>query len=767
MICAAMLPLNFVGESKTPISLAYSANAAEFSAPSQNATQFAGEKIDTADISSWTSSKSTTALTTAFTDYTAFESFNAANLLSLPNDFIGHNGAVILTAKKNTEAYAKYTSDAYTLESNSYYKLSFNYYSVQGSNYFYVNGREFPLSNLGGWRSYELTIKTDILESSSITVELCLGRGTNSPIINGAVYYDDFNLYAIQSRSTADIDFTSNEISAPESIILDYATNNNAVPSILNFKERNYFYTQNGGTSNVLLLKTADNYQGYDFSSNLKLNYNDIYLISFYSITPNDFYLKFGDTYTTIETDPADKRHNGWQLNTFIVYGNTLTNPKDGYKVGFYVGRDDMPVSSPSWVAISDFAAQKITNDYANASAATVLVSSNNEFADITSTSLLNYAVNQAYHEEESAPVPTVTIKNYSLNNNVFMLQDGTITAAGYTTATNSDNFLSFDYFAVKKLTATIKSGEIEIKTLELSSTNGQWFKFEINLNENATASSKSITITFKASDTPAFFDNFKFAAKSLTQNYDTIQLGSITERFSFDTPNLIVNPANIYIYNTPNVTSSTIKKNFPDTISAEHWYKYSIKAFGSNATLSVSGYNEQLLISQSPSSTASEYVFYLYASADGSLQLLINLGVIFDADGNEITIHEPVESDITIESISLTSITETQFEEARLQDNAKAVILSVKTDSETDDPAGNTADENDFFGKNWWYLIPSLLTSISIILTLVLYLVRKSKFNAHITRADTSFIKDKEIEKNQKALLKAKKKKPAKDSAE
>ena len=78
-------------------------------------------------------------------------------------------------------------------------------------------------------------------------------------------------------------------------------------------------------------------------------------------------------------------------------------------------------------------------------------------------------------------------------------------------------------------------------------------------------------------------------------------------------------------------------------------------------------------------------------------------------------------------------------------------------TVAEADDEATDDTDEsgqNNFFGENWWYLIPTLITAIAILIAVASFLWRRLKFDKHVTANNTTYARDVKIKNTHKKIV-------------
>ncbi|MBQ7973452.1 MAG: hypothetical protein IJ295_00650, partial [Clostridia bacterium] len=88
---------------------------------------------------------------------------------------------------------------------------------------------------------------------------------------------------------------------------------------------------------------------------------------------------------------------------------------------------------------------------------------------------------------------------------------------------------------------------------------------------------------------------------------------------------------------------------------------------------------------------------------------------------------------------------------------DSRIKLLTVASQEETEEDTSTETTDNNFFGENWWYLIPSLITAFALLLGITAFLLRKIKFDKHITKKTTSYARDMRL-KNQRNKIVAQK---------
>jgi hypothetical protein len=838
IITAAMLfasPLVF-----PPFTVFAAEDSNPFTPPTQDSMPFSTEQIDVADIPTWASSIGGRAVSQSI-DRTNIDSFQTANKFapSMPDSHIGMRSATIIAQRTSAQkATGYYTSPEFTLPANGYYQVSVDYYVLGENSYFYMGGKEIALSNYGAWKTASYFVKTDILAEAKYTAELYLGS-KNGVGIHGAVYYDNFTVRAITLREfngetgslavyEKKIDLTDEQVSKRPEDLKQYTNtdfeivppnekaqsligiNTSAVPQVLKFENRDYFYPAAGINGEVMLLSADNSFAGIELKENFTPEPHKMYMFQFYSVgnsaDGSGFYFRVGEDYNAISS--ADyKYHNGWQLNTVFLTGDSFSISEDGYKIGFYVGLNS--TSATGWLAVSDLSVTCVSGDYAAANASAngvqrtmslntrsdTTLSNSNFFLGTASAITIdgeyntqypypltatawtaegngNGIVNTKYWTVLGVPNPG-QINGYVPNNNVYMLQTGSVTSPALTLSAGA-NYISFDAKVNKTYTtkAVLKYGDLVLGEIRLNHTD--WHRYEFAVTEGTNITERSYTLSFAAEYAgAAFFDNVKVgtsaAATDLVKTTEEIDLAnpvkikgiweSTTEGVSFAH---VIGADGCTLLNERG-TYTTVKNNFTYTSADASYYQLTVTARGTNAGLAVDGYDEAAAVEPTagtPIQDLKSYTLYFYNETAGTITLLVRLGTYTTEDDGNIT-YQIADGSVYITKIDLTTVTEDVYNAKKeaAEDDSLITILTASSAVTTTDPITETEteEENDIFGKNWWYLIPSVITAVAIVVGLAGFLLRRLRFNRHITQKGTSYARDVRIEKARKKIVAAK----------
>ncbi len=507
--------------------------------------------------------------------------------------------------------------------------------------------------------------------------------------------------------------------------------------------------------------------------------------------------------------------YNGWQLNTiFFVAGQSLNQ---AYTLGFSLNTGSDNVTG--WACIDELKVYKVngsyavnnakstgvhdTNDLNNTSVSLSIANGNFELGTASDTALIgtsgypyplkadewstnnnNNGIvnlhNTLWHESfgDGAERPG-NINGYDANNNVYMMHNtsyttNTLTSPALSTTAGSTIYVSFDAFSktATKTKASIiaastdDSGNLTDiihlgKPLKIE-TNGTWLHYEFSIAEDTYATSRSYYLQFEMEGIGfTYIDNVRasqFGAPDETVNIDLGNPLTIAGLWKATDENIIpyVNAANDGLTLENNGGQKTIIQNdFAYNLSADSYYELIVTTRGTNAYLGLNGYDGLLEVTTDKADTTLTYEYKLYLQVDKeitSTNLQITLGDIDNGrkDGN-----------IFITKIEVNSIDETTYNDAKevaANSDSRMLILSpAAATEETEETTEETSTDNSFFGENWWYLIPTLITAIALLLAIATFLFHRIKFDKHITKKHTSYARDMRL-KNQRNKIVAQK---------
>ena len=190
--------------------------AFEHSAPAQSSTVFKStvENAETYKLSNWTKPTNEYLLAQQVTSTTngSFHDKYKNNTLS-NTQISGREPFVMINDTDDMTTNGAYTTSAISLTANSYYIISVDYYVIEQANKdpkvksyafgtFYLNNEKITLnSGIDNWDTAKFYIKTDKLESASVTPVLYFGSNTQNAI--GGIYFDNFTVTAVCYNETS------------------------------------------------------------------------------------------------------------------------------------------------------------------------------------------------------------------------------------------------------------------------------------------------------------------------------------------------------------------------------------------------------------------------------------------------------------------------------------------------------------------------------------------------------------------------------------
>lgn len=765
--------------------------------------------------------------------------------------FKDHTNPMMLLRKKTGLAAtgALVTSDI-TFKANSYYEIAVDYYMLGDDaeqSAFYLGDYRITLQPQKNWRTSIIYLHTDRLADVTMTAKLYLGD--ESKPVDAAIYYDNFRVTAVNqtkfNQSVAALEkgqidrcyfdltnktdvkdadnqdlFANDQFTQPTAtagnVIVRKEVATDAVPTLLNFTDRNYFHTQSGAGSVMLLAAQENNaaikLTNYDF----KPQPHEVYMFQFYSLMPDDtekFYFTIGDYYQEIVATACDY-HNGWQLNTvFYVAGYDLNQSAT---LGFALAQAGN--TTTGWVALDDLRVYRVSGAYADNNRTTDGVHNyydantdqsspdfDNGYFDLgiasnlsstypyplkvsgdwTATNgAMNGIVNTYFwpYREENVTNPGVIGQN-NLNNNIYMLrktdgdnaQPNVVTSPSFSTTAGSSTYISFDACAYNNAPVIARvvldeddtTREIARMTLQANA----WQHYEFEIKESDLGSNRNCRLTFTMHNNGyAFIDNvrtssenaYEFATPATTKS-TTIDLANSAMLASLwqntdDNLNYLGVAADgdgqgITLENKNQVTV-TAKHLLSYTLTTGSYYKVTATAYGQNAQLKLSGFDGYLAVTSDSEKNLHDYTLYILATDDTTtLNFLINLGLAEDADADA----EQCDGQIYLTNLTISSINEQDYDLAGKLNDARIKVLTASNaddTTDTDDIIDDDSGNNNFWGENWWYMVPTLITALAIVLALVAYFMRKIKFDKHITNKTTTYARDVKIKNNRKKIV-------------
>jgi hypothetical protein len=413
--------------------------------------------------------------------------------------------------------------------------------------------------------------------------------------------------------------------------------------------------------------------------------------------------------------------------------------------------------------------------------------------ADNSSNNVKNGIMNTLNGDYAFGDIPNPSqISGKSADNNVYMLRNiaavnNSISSPAFTTTANAKTYISFDAQvrdtnqnktstarAVINYTNSADDGsitKIKLGEIEITESVG-WQNYEFAINEGEFTLSRSCILTFEidGANSALFFDNVRIATTKHNSQQTQIDLTNplkISGMFTVETGKLGQNRPDgkegIALWNEQQVLT-TAADRLTYSVNAGEYYKLTVTARGENASLYISGYDGNIAViknDEKPSTDFTEYsLFFLADEKATEIMLKIDIGLAdtLDDDGNFVEANYG-DGNIYIQKLEFVKIEEGDYNTAQTAveegDTTIAVVTVQATEEEEEETVtpDNFVEDSNFFGQNWWYLIPTLITAIAIVVAVAGYLFRKLKFNKHITRKGTSYARDIKIEKARKNI--------------
>ena len=497
-----------------------------------------------------------------------------------------------------------------------------------------------------------------------------------------------------------------------------------------------------------------------------------------------------------VTTLTGDKYHNGWQLNTiFFIAGRDLFQAYN-----FYFSLATNGSSTTGWACVDDFKIYQVSGDYAenNATAAGVHDTydmntdtepeiANAYFELGTSAAITNNTypyplkakswttdpingtengiVNLAKWNDSFGTKPGLVSDSSYENNYIYMMHNSTrkhntLISSALTMTAGETTHIAFDACSktdtktrawVVTATADDNGNLTDLVYLgdAIDINEGRWQHYEFTINEAKYAVARSYYLLFEMDGAGyTYIDNVTKPSQAdnnaLTGSVDLtnpLVLDTIWESSDQAVTPLFTNQG-LTITNE-NGHQTTVKNTFAYNLTQDQYYEFVINALGNHAYLSLTGYEGLLPIN---TEDETDYKLYLKVADSTTPNFQITLGSTEDTTANVV-------GTVTINSITVNQLEEADYNDAKenaaLSGSNKLFLTpSTATDEEatTDD---NQTEDNSFFGQNWWYLIPTLITAIAVLLAITAFLLRKIKFEKHITKKNTSYARDMRL-KNQ-----------------
>ena len=533
-------------------------------------------------------------------------------------------------------------------------------------------------------------------------------------------------------------------------------------------------------------------------------NFNGFYL----TLTPNNGTDKqIAEQVANLTTYPY---HNGWQLNTvFFIAGHDLNQ---AYTIGFSLASADSKTTG--WVCVDDLKIYRVNGSYATNNATAVGVHDTNDLNQSTETLNLANGYFELGTAADTVNLPTsgypyplkandwtssstengiinldatlwnesfgenhpATINGYDANNNVYMMHNtttirNTLTSPAISTTAGESTYVSFDACS-KNSTATVariitattdENGNLtDIIYLgdSIKINANEWQHYEFEIKEDTNAVSRSYYLQFEMNAIGyAYIDNVRLEQFGTADEIGSVDLNNPLAingiwRSTDETlaPYIHATKDGLTIENT-NGKKTVVQNDFAYNLTADKYYELIITTRGNNAYLGLQGYDGLMKVTTDELNPTLTYNYKLYVKVTEATtaNLQITLGSIANDESANNT-----NGKIFISDIKVNTIEEVDYNDAKelASNNASMLILTPTAATEDNHKDTNTTVDNSFFGENWWFLVPTLITAIALFLAIATFLFRKVKFEKHITKKHTSYARDMRLKNQQNKIV-------------
>ena len=365
-------------------------------------------------------------------------------------------------------------------------------------------------------------------------------------------------------------------------------------------------------------------------------------------------------------------------------------------------------------------------------------------------------------------------------NNNVYMMHNTTtthniLTSPALTVTAGETTHVTFDAYS-KNTTAT-KAWIITASTGEngnltdivhlgnaIEINEGAWHHYEFNIKEDANAVSRSYYLQFEMDATGyAYIDNVviseEAAQNAATNDIDLTNPLKLSKIWEANNNAIIHATNNGLTLENIGGQKTIVKNNFAYNLTSEKYYEFVISARGNCAYLGLDGYEGLLKVTTDAINPDMTYEYKLYVKVDESTTANFQITLGYVSDKKDTQVAEIVDGKIFMDSFQVNTVEEDVYNDAKevASENSRIVILTPAdaTEEDSDNADNNNENEdNNFFGENWWYLIPTLITAFAILFALTTFLLRRVKFDKHITKKHTSYARDMRLKNQQNKIV-------------
>lgn len=367
-------------------------------------------------------------------------------------------------------------------------------------------------------------------------------------------------------------------------------------------------------------------------------------------------------------------------------------------------------------------------------------------------------------------------------NNHVYMMHNltatqNTVTSPIITTTAGETTYISFDAYSTTEtqtrayiFTAeTDENGNFKNKVTfneKIEINDGTWRRYEFAITESKYASSRNYYLCFEMTGEGfAYIDNVRkptvatpSAVSTAIDVNNTLALNDVWQTTDKATKNATATGLVLENYDK---AKAVIENTFSYNLTTDAYYELQIEARGKNAYLGFNQYDGLLQVTTDAVDPESVHTYKIYLQAkDGAttVNFQITLGYVNENDKTDVS--TLADGDIFISNIKFSDISEDEYNLAKetATNNPRIKFLTTVNQNENNDNNDTEgSNDNNFFGENWWYLLPSLITALALLLGIMAFLLRKIKFDKHITKKHTSYARDMRL-KNQKNKIVAQK---------
>ncbi len=397
---------------------------------------------------------------------------------------------------------------------------------------------------------------------------------------------------------------------------------------------------------------------------------------------------------------------------------------------------------------------------------------------DWTTNTTTNGIVNlhaSLWHDRFGDNPGSINNNSYFDNNHVYMMHNAertinVLTSPALTTTNDATTYVSFDAYSnlATETRAYILSAETDddgnmsneiILGNYIDINDNGWHHYEFNIVEGAYANTRNYYLRFVMKGIGyAYIDNVRTTTDGAFQNASAAQTTSadvdLTNPLAIED---LWQPTdgikeNAWIHKTNdglkienvNKQKTVVQNAFAYNLTADDYYEVVISAYGKNAYLGFSSYDGLLEVTTDKldPEMLSDYKLYIHPSEGATA---VNFQVTVGYVGDDTDTAPIADGNIFISSIEINSIDEDDFNNAKenATSDSRLKVLSLAEENDDDNDIVYNEPDNNFFGENWWYLIPTLITAIALLLAIATFLFRKIKFEKHITKKTTSYARD------------------------